>query len=212
MQAPRRIVGIDTGVNGSIALFLPDSPVLTMPNGIIDTPTVGDGKHRKLNYVAIRDELYRMKPDVVLIEAATTRQGKRFNKDTGEEEQVALGSASIAKYVGSMYALEAIAACLGYSSQIVQPGVWKRKFNLKGGTPGKEQARLRAIQLFPQLEPFMRRKKDHQRAEALLIAAYGAGISVPRLEMEEASHDDRGRRSSGGECHRADEPGLDIPD
>jgi hypothetical protein len=184
-----------------------------MPNGIVDTPVMGEGPQRELNYAAISAILFAMKPDIVLIEAATARPNFTTNEETGEREQRNLGAASMAKYVGTFFALKAIVACQGLSYRVVQPTVWKRKFRLKGGQPGKEQARLRAIEMFPQLEPFMRRKKDHQRAEALLIAAYGAGYA-PTMEMEVGSEDDdRGKRSSAGKRNsRADEPGLDIPD
>jgi hypothetical protein len=41
---------------------------------------------------------------------------------------------------------------------------------LSGPEKGKESARLRAMQLFPTAD--LRHKKDHGRAEALLLAVY----------------------------------------
>jgi hypothetical protein len=38
----------------------------------------------------------------------------------------------------------------------------------------KEKARQKALALFPQAAPWLTRKKDHQRAEAMLLALYGA--------------------------------------
>src|SRR5262249_15174798 len=50
----------------------------------------------------------------------------------------------------------------------VRPGVWKRALGLSGD---KEQACLRAMNLYSAAN--LRRKKDHGRAEALLLAYYG---------------------------------------
>jgi crossover junction endodeoxyribonuclease RuvC len=54
----------------------------------------------------------------------------------------------------------------------IRPAVWKRALGLLGAQkgPGKEAARLRAQQLFPSAD--LRRKRDHGRAEALLLAWY----------------------------------------
>ena len=61
-----------------------------------------------------------------------------------------------------------ILGALGLAYTRIRPGVWKRALGLSGD---KEQARLRAMQLFPAAD--LRRKKDHGRAEALLLAYCG---------------------------------------
>ena len=61
-----------------------------------------------------------------------------------------------------------ILATLGFAYTRVRPGVWKKALGLRSD---KEQARLRAMQLYPGAD--LRRKKDHGRAEALLLAWYG---------------------------------------
>ncbi|XP_058079028.1 Holliday junction resolvase MOC1, chloroplastic isoform X2 [Magnolia sinica] len=43
----------------------------------------------------------------------------------------------------------------------------------------QDDSRKAASVLFPSLSPLLKRKKDHGRAEALLIAAYGKGLRVP---------------------------------
>jgi len=50
----------------------------------------------------------------------------------------------------------------------VRPALWKKAFSLG---KDKEASRLRAMQLFPSAD--LRRKRDHGRAEALLLAWYG---------------------------------------
>jgi len=59
-----------------------------------------------------------------------------------------------------------ILAALSLPYTSVRPGVWKRSIGLSG--KDKEQARARAIQLFPGAD--LRRKRAEGRAEALLIA------------------------------------------
>ena len=50
----------------------------------------------------------------------------------------------------------------------VRPAIWKRALGLE---KDKEQARLRAMPLFPSAD--LHRQQDHGRAEALLLAWYG---------------------------------------
>jgi len=52
----------------------------------------------------------------------------------------------------------------------VLPKTWKKDLGLSSD---KEQSRRLAIQMFPQLKDKLKRKKDHGRAEALLLLYYG---------------------------------------
>ena len=61
-----------------------------------------------------------------------------------------------------------ILAALQVPYTAVRPGVWKRRLGLGAD---KEQSRLRAQQLFPGAD--LRRKRDHGRAESLLLAYWG---------------------------------------
>jgi crossover junction endodeoxyribonuclease RuvC len=56
----------------------------------------------------------------------------------------------------------------GYAVEDVRPNVWKRSLGLLG--KDKEASRLKAMSLFPSAG--LMRKKDHGRAEALLLAEY----------------------------------------
>ena len=62
----------------------------------------------------------------------------------------------------------------------VRPGVWKKA---EGLGPDKEQARLRAQQLFPGAD--LQRKRDHGRAEALLLAWWGRRLSGSEEQKDE---------------------------
>ncbi|KAG6682556.1 hypothetical protein I3842_13G148700 [Carya illinoinensis] len=64
----------------------------------------------------------------------------------------------------------------GFSVVPVPSMLWKKQFTLSGGRSTKDDSRRLASTLFPSLSPLLKRKKDHGRAESLLIAAYGQGL------------------------------------
>ncbi|XP_061341066.1 Holliday junction resolvase MOC1, chloroplastic-like [Gastrolobium bilobum] len=61
----------------------------------------------------------------------------------------------------------------GFCVVPVPSATWKAKFELTGSKTAKDDSRRVASTLFPSLSSLLSRKKDHGRAEALLIAAYG---------------------------------------
>ncbi|KAH7542167.1 hypothetical protein FEM48_Zijuj02G0044500 [Ziziphus jujuba var. spinosa] len=71
-----------------------------------------------------------------------------------------------------------ILVALGFSVVPVPSLVWKRKFELSGTRSSKDDSRRVASSLFPLLSSSLKRKKDHGRAEALLIAAYGKDMEM----------------------------------
>ncbi|MCO5574208.1 hypothetical protein L7F22_027990 [Adiantum nelumboides] len=62
----------------------------------------------------------------------------------------------------------------GISVVPVSSVAWKRAMGLLGKDVTKDDCRACASLIFPSLAPQLKRKKDHGRAEALLIAAYAA--------------------------------------
>ncbi|KAI3461170.1 hypothetical protein Pfo_017833 [Paulownia fortunei] len=66
----------------------------------------------------------------------------------------------------------------GYSVVPVPSFLWKNEFKLAGTRSSKDGSRELASTLFPSMSSLLKRKKDHGRAEALLIAAYGKGLKV----------------------------------
>jgi len=64
-----------------------------------------------------------------------------------------------------------VLGALGVRHESVTPSTWKRWFKL---SRDKEESRAKAIQLFPQRAELFKRRKDDGRAEAALIALYGA--------------------------------------
>ena len=82
------------------------------------------------------------------------------------------GVASTFKFGKAAGAIEAVVMLLGIPTVIVAPAVWKKAFGLRGGKANKEASRQYALRKFPSAHALLSRKKDHQRAEACLIALF----------------------------------------
>jgi crossover junction endodeoxyribonuclease RuvC len=82
------------------------------------------------------------------------------------------GASSGFKYGRATGAIETVITCCEIPMTIIEPSMWKRFHHLPG--KDKETARQRALQLFPTAHAWLARKKDHGRAEAALVALYGA--------------------------------------
>ena len=68
-------------------------------------------------------------------------------------------------------AIETALDMLRIEVKAVEPQTWKRHFGLL--TKPKDASREKALALFPDSAAMLARKKDHNRAEALLLAQYG---------------------------------------
>ena len=135
--------------------------------GVFDCPVLRPKKGvAMVNAHALMDSLseFCAQCDHAFIERAQFMPGQggssAFNYGTG-----------FGIYLGVLAALE-----IPYS--MVAASVWKKFFHLAG--PDKEASRATAIRLVPSLAPDLARKKDHGRAEAILICLYGmAKMSHP---------------------------------
>lgn len=83
-------------------------------------------------------------------------------------------------------AIEAVCDVLCASPELVLPQAWQAFYGLVGkGVELRERGALpaatrKALELYPYLEADLSRVKDHNRAEAVLIAHYAARKLVPR--------------------------------
>ncbi|ESR59566.1 hypothetical protein CICLE_v10016188mg [Citrus x clementina] len=66
----------------------------------------------------------------------------------------------------------------GFSVVPIPSLTWKNWYGLSGGTSTKDDSRRVASTLFPSLCSQLKRKKDHGKADAVLIAAYGKGLKL----------------------------------
>ena len=156
--AAKRVLGVDPGIRGGLAVVeIPDgaAPVLVE---CIDIPVVGTGAKERVDVAAVRNFIDRHKPVRALIERAQAMPKQ--------------GASSGFKYGRAVGAIEAAITLCSIPVEIVEPSVWKRFWKLPG--KDKEGSRQQALQLFPAAHAALARKKDHGRAEASLIALYGA--------------------------------------
>lgn len=71
----------------------------------------------------------------------------------------------------------ALAAC-GVPYTVITPAKWKPYVGVPTGAD-KEASRQRALQLFPDQCANLARKKDHGRADAMLLAHFGIKVKAP---------------------------------
>lgn len=145
------VMGIDPGLSGAISWYFPDEPQLITAE---DMPVVD----KNIDAAKLARRVKQMQPDVAIIEQVASRPGQ--------------GVSSVFKFGVGYGQVQGVVATLGIPMALVTPGKWKRYFGLSSD---KEQSRAAAIKLWPSSEAF-ERKKDEARAEAALIAKYGAEV------------------------------------
>jgi len=153
-----QVLGVDPGISGGLAVVTIEDGAASRLVEAIDIPVVGAGAKERVDVAAIRNFIDRHKPIRALIERAQAMPKQ--------------GASSGFKYGRAVGAIEATIALCSIPVEIVEPTAWKRFWKLPG--KDKEGARQKALQLFPTAHAALARKKDHGRAEASLIALYGA--------------------------------------
>jgi len=153
------IIGIDPGISGSICFF-EDGKILD----VINMPTMTDGKKNKkqVNGSQIYNEI-----------------SKRIKK-TGDQnirvviEQVSAmpgqGVTSMFNFGQSFGILKGICSAMQLPMYFVRPAKWKKYFNLINSE--KDASRTRAIEIFPYFSSELSKKKDSNKADAILIANF----------------------------------------
>lgn len=148
------VIGIDPGLDGAVCI--------RHVGGILffDTPTLltGKGGQRCYDLAAMRDILVEWTSGIAFIERQQSMpgQGVASTFSTGKGYGIWLG----------------LLAGLCISHEIIAPVSWKKA--LMADMPKeKDASRIKALQLFPNLADQLKRKKDHGRSDALLIAEYG---------------------------------------
>jgi len=145
--------GIDPGYGGAIALLPQDSNHDIL---IFDMPILTTGKNKELDERELIIILSSHDISHAYLEKAHTMPGQ--------------GISSSGKYMMLFGQIRGILAALMIPYTLISPQAWKHKIMADMGKD-KEASIIRAKQLFPSLN--FSRKKDHGRAEALLIAKYG---------------------------------------
>ena len=168
------IVGIDPGLTGAIAVLGHRAELL---RPIEDMPVMQRGAgaaavKNQVNAAALAEYLrtvlapYDSNEVRVFIEEAQSMPAAVRGK--GGVVKIIQGGASIFSTGLTAGHIEGVVAALRFPHELVRPNVWKKAVKTAST---KEQARATATRLYP--EASLHRVKDHNRAEALLIARYG---------------------------------------
>ena len=152
------IIGIDPGISGSICFF-EDGKILE----VIEMPIMIEGKKNKkqVNGAQIYNEF-----------------SKRINDNDNETrvviEQVSAmpgqGVTSMFNFGQSFGILKGICSAMQLPMFFVRPARWKKYFNLINSQ--KDASRTRAIEIFPYFSTQLSKKKDSNKADAILIASF----------------------------------------
>ena len=153
------IIGIDPGISGSICFFQ-DGKIID----VVEMPTMTEGKKNKkqVNGSQIFNEISEKiksldKEEIkVIIEQVSAMPGQ--------------GVTSMFNFGQSFGILKGICSAMQLPMYFVRPAKWKKYFNLINSE--KDASRTRAIEIFPYFSSQLSRKKDSNKADAILIASF----------------------------------------
>ena len=153
------IIGIDPGISGSLC-FLEDGII----KDVIEMPVMIEGKKNKkqvngsqiYNEIFERIKLIEKKNIKVVIEQVSAMPGQ--------------GVTSMFNFGQSFGILKGICSAMQLPVYFVRPAKWKKYFNLINSE--KDASRTRAIEIFPYFSTHLSRKKDSNKADAILIASF----------------------------------------
>ena len=153
------IIGIDPGISGAICFF---------ENGqvkeIINMPIMADGKKNKrqingpqtYNEILKRINNYPKKDIIVVIEQVSAMPGQ--------------GVTSMFNFGQSFGVIKGICSAMQLSMFFIRPTKWKKYFGLI--KTEKDASRTKVIEIFPYISSQLSRKKDSNKADAILIASF----------------------------------------
>ena len=153
------IIGIDPGISGAICFF-EDGQI----KEIIDMPVMADGKKNKrqingpqvYNEISSRINKFSKKDITVVIEQVSAMPGQ--------------GVTSMFNFGQSFGVLKGICSAMQLSMFFIRPVKWKKYFGLI--KTEKDASRTKVIEIFPYISSQLSRKKDSNKADAILIASF----------------------------------------
>ena len=153
------IIGIDPGISGSICFFQ-DGKILD----VIEMPTMTEGKKNKkqVNGAQVYNEIIKKIDKIekhnvrVIIEKVSAMPGQ--------------GVTSMFNFGQSFGILKGICSAMQLPLYYVRPAKWKKYFGLINSE--KDASRTRAIEMFPNFSSQLSKKKDSNKADAILIASF----------------------------------------
>ena len=153
------VIGIDPSISGSIC-FLNDGKIID----VLEMPTMTEGKKNKkqvngsqvYNEISKRLKKIERKDIRVIIEQVSAMPGQ--------------GVTSMFNFGQSFGILKGMCSAMQLPMYFVRPAKWKKYFNLINSQ--KDASRTRAIEIFPYFSSQLSRKKDSNKADAILIANF----------------------------------------
>ena len=153
------IIGIDPGISGSICFFQ-DGII----EDVVEMPTMIEGKKNKkqvngsqiFNEISKRIKKTDKKNIKVIIEQVSAMPGQ--------------GVTSMFNFGQSFGILKGICSAMQLPMYFVRPAKWKKYFNLINSK--KAASRTKAIEVFPYFSDQLSKKKDSNKADAILIASF----------------------------------------
>ena len=153
------IIAIDPGISGSICFFK-DGKILE----VIEMPTMTEGKKNKkqVNGAQIYNEISAKINGIekhnirVIIEQVSAMPGQ--------------GVTSMFNFGQSFGILKGICSAMQLPMFFIRPAKWKKYFSLINSE--KDASRTKAIEMFPYFSSQLSKKKDSNKADAILIAYF----------------------------------------
>ena len=153
------VIGIDPGISGSICFFEKGKII-----DVVEMPTMTDGKKNKkqvngsqiFNEISNKIEKIDKKDIRVVIEQVSAMPGQ--------------GVTSMFNFGQSFGILKGICSAMQLPMYFVRPSKWKKYFNLINSE--KDASRTKAIEIFPYFSSELSKKKDSNKADAILIASF----------------------------------------
>ena len=160
------IFGIDPGVSGAICAFKHGKII-----EVYEMPTMIDGKKnkRQVNGAEVTNIFKK-----VIKENLDKSDGRNEDEVKVVVEHVTAmpgqGVTSMFNFGQSFGVIKGICAALKLPIYFVRPTKWKKHFNLI--KTNKEASRTKVIEVYPEISSKLSRKKDSNKADAILIARY----------------------------------------
>ena len=153
------IIAIDPGISGSLCFFEEGKII-----DIIEMPNMAAGKKNKrqvngaqiYNEISLRIKNFQKENIKVVIEQVSAMPGQ--------------GVTSMFNFGQSFGVLKGICSAMQLPMYFVRPAKWKKYFNLINTK--KDASRTKAIEIFPYISAQLSKKKDTNKADAILLASF----------------------------------------
>ena len=153
------IISVDPGISGAICFFENGNVI-----DVIDMPSMAEGKKNKrqvngsqiYNEIKFKIENIEKNDIYVVIEQVSAMPGQ--------------GVTSMFNFGQSFGVIKGICSAMQLPMYFIRPAKWKKYFSLI--KTEKDASRTKAIEIFPQISSKLSKKKDNNKADAILIASF----------------------------------------